>query len=119
MSLLDPKERTQRGVEQQTRLTGAPAPEPQTVWQATWRDYIYAEVWTRPGLDLRSKFWISMAGAACSPGPTEILDNYVRGALTTGEVTLSELREGALHLAVYAGWSRGGAWDAAMASSAN
>jgi len=114
MSLLDPVERTQRGVEQQTRLTGAPAPQPQTVLQASWRDFIYAEVWIRPGLDLRSRFWISMAAAACSPGPTEILDNYVRGALTTREVTLPELREAALHLAVYAGWSRGGAWDAAI-----
>lgn len=114
MSLLDPKERTERGLEQQARLTAAPAPQPQTLWEASWRDFIWAEVWARPGLDLRSRFWISMASAACSPGPTEILDNYVRGALTTGEITLSELREGALHLAVYAGWSRGGAWDASI-----
>jgi len=114
MSLLDPTERSQRGLDQQARLTGKAGAEPQTLWQATWRDYIYAEVWTRPGLDLRSRFWISMAAAACSPGPTDALDGYVRGALTTGEVTLAELREGALHLAVYAGWSRGGAWDAAI-----
>lgn len=114
MSLLDPVERTQRGVDQQTRLTGAPAPEPETLLQASWRDFIYAEVWIRPGLDLRARFWISMAAAASSPGPAGILDNYVRGALTTGSATLAELREGALHLAVYAGWSRGGAWDAAI-----
>lgn len=119
MSLLDPVERTQRGVDQQARLTGAPAPQPETLWQATWRDYIYAEVWARPGLDLRSRFWISMAAAACSPGPTDVLDNYVRGALTTGEVTLAELREGAVHLSVYAGWSRGGAWDASITRVAN
>jgi len=114
MSLLDPRERTAAGVERQTRLTGAPAPEPKTLWEASLRDFIYAEVWARPGLDLRSRFWISMAAAACSPGPTDMLDNYVRGALTTGEITLAELREGALHLAVYAGWSRGGAWDQAI-----
>jgi 4-carboxymuconolactone decarboxylase len=65
-------------------------------------------------LDLRSRFWISMAAAACSPGLTEALDGYVRGALVTGEATLAELREGVLHLAIYAGWSRGGAWDAAI-----
>jgi 4-carboxymuconolactone decarboxylase len=114
VSLLDPAERTARGAERQTSLTGQAAPEPQTLLQASWRDFIYAEVWVRPGLDLRSRFWISMAAAACAMGPTEILENYVRGALTTGEVTLAELREGALHLAVYAGWSRGQAWDNAI-----
>jgi 4-carboxymuconolactone decarboxylase len=114
MSLLDPRDRTAAGVERQTRLTGAAAPEPKTLWEASLRDFIYAEVWARPGLDLRSRFWISMAAAACSPGPTDMLDAYVRGALTTGEVTLAELREGALHLAVYAGWSRGAAWDQAI-----
>lgn len=113
MTLLDPEARSQRGSERQSALTGAPAPQPKTVLQASWRDFVYAEVWSRPGLDLRSRFWIAMASAACSPGPAHVLDNYVRGALTSGEVTLAELREGALHLAVYAGWSRGAAWDEA------
>lgn len=114
MSLQDPVERTRRGAERQSALTGAPAPEPKTVIQGAWRDFVYAEVWSRPGLDVRSRFWITIASAACSPGPDWVLDNYVRGALTSGEITLPELREGALHLGVYAGWSRGFAWDEAI-----
>ena len=43
-----------------------------------------------------------------------MLDGYVRGALKLGELTLAELREAALHLAVYAGWSRGVALDTAV-----
>jgi 4-carboxymuconolactone decarboxylase len=114
MTLLDPTERTRAGVQQQTALTGAAAPQPKTVLDASWRDFVFAEVWTRPGLDRRSRLWIAMAGAACTPGPPEILDGYIRGALTLGEVELTELREGALHLAVYAGWPCGASWDAAI-----
>jgi 4-carboxymuconolactone decarboxylase len=114
MSLLDPADRTRAGIANQTELRGAPAPQPTTLLESAFRDFVYAEVWARPGLDRRSRFWIAMAGAACSLGPAELIDGYVRGALTLGEVTLSELREAALHLAIYGGWSRGACWDAAI-----
>ena len=53
MTLLDPAARTRTGVEQQPRLLDAPAPEPATVYEASIRDFVFAEVWTRAGLDLR------------------------------------------------------------------
>lgn len=113
MTVLDPAERTQRGARQQSEVLGAPAPEPGTLFEASWRDFIFAEVWTRPGLDRRSRFLISVAGASCA-NATESLDGYIRGALTLKTLTLAELREAALHLAAYAGWSRGAALDAAI-----
>jgi 4-carboxymuconolactone decarboxylase len=119
MSLADPAERIRTGIRQQTEVLGAPAPEPGTLFEASWRDYVFAEVWTRTGLDRRSRYLISIAGAACEGGPPEVLDGYVRGALTLGELTLVELREAALHLAVYAGWSRGAALDAAVTRTAS
>ncbi|MGB8364699.1 MAG: carboxymuconolactone decarboxylase family protein [Rhizomicrobium sp.] len=119
MSLLDPAERSQRGCAQQTELLAAPAREPNTLYEASWRDFIFAEVWTRPGLDRRSRFLISICGASSAETPAGILDGYIRGALTLGELTLSELREAALHLAVYAGWSRGAILDAAVTRVAN
>jgi 4-carboxymuconolactone decarboxylase len=119
MSLLDPAERSARGAKQQTALLGAPAPEPATVLEASWRDFIFAEVWTRPGLDRRSRFLISIANSSRGETSPSILDGYVRGALTLKELTLAELREAALHLAVYAGWSCGGALDAAITRVAN
>ncbi len=119
MSLLDPAQRTRTGVQQQTELLGAPAPEPKTLLEASWRDYVFAEVWTRPGLDRRSRFLIAIASAACEGGRPDVLDGYVRGALKLGELTLLELREAALHLAVYAGWSRGVALDAAVTRTAS
>lgn len=113
MTLLVPDERTARGRALQQELTGI-APAAGTLLQQSWRDYIYAEIWNRKGLDLRSRFLIAMASAASTNGPTSAVDNYVRGALQKRELTLAELREAALHLAVYAGWSRGEELDASI-----
>ena len=113
MTLLDPAERTGRGKERQTELTGMPSPEPATLLESTWRDFIYSEVWTRPGLDLRARFLISIAGAACANDPAA-LELYLRGALTGNHITLAELREAALHTAVYSGWTCGGLIDSAL-----
>src|SRR3546814_507878 len=79
-----------------------------------WRDYGYAEVWSRQGLDRRARLVISIASAACTGASPKILEGYVRGALTLGELTLAELREATLHLAVYGGWSRAEPLDAAI-----
>jgi len=114
MTLLNPKERSQLGERLQAELRGAPAAEPTTLLQAAWRDYLFAEIWSRPGLDRRSRFFIAMSGAACEGGRTDVLDGYVRGALKLGEITLAELREAALHLALYGGWSAGTALDTAI-----
>lgn len=114
MSVLEPSERARAGKQQQERLLGAPAPEPRTLFESSWRDYVFAEVWTRPGLDSRSRYLISISSAVCEAGRPDVVDGYVRGALQLGEITLPELREAALHLAVYAGWSRGTAFDTAV-----
>jgi 4-carboxymuconolactone decarboxylase len=114
VSLLDPSERARRGKERQEQLLASPAPEPATLFESSWRDYVFAEVWTRPGLDRRSRYFISIGSAVCEGGPPEVIDGYVRGALALGDITLPQLREAALQLAVYAGWSRGLALDSAV-----
>ena len=119
VSLLDPAERTRVGIKNQSDLLGAPAPAPQTLLEASWRDYVFAEVWTRAGLDRRSRFLISIASATCEDARAEVLDGYIRGALTLGDLTLVELREAALHFAVYGGWSRAVGLDTAVTRVAN
>lgn len=113
MSLLDPRERSQRGHAIQAEVTGA-APAPTTPHQESWRDFVFAEIWNRPGLDRRARYLISLAGAAIAGAHAPTLDGYVRGALAGGELSLLELREAALHISVYGGWSRGGSLDEAI-----
>lgn len=117
MSLLDPTERSQRGATHQAQILAQPAAEPATPYEASWRDYIFAEIWPRPGLDRRSRYLIAMASAACALDADATL-GYVRGALEAGDLGLAELREAALHLAVYAGWTQGGLIDRAITTAA-
>jgi len=113
MPLLTPEDRAARGLATQAEVTGRAATAPSTLIEESWRDFIYAEVWTRPGLPRRPRFLVAMATAAtCNLCDTQ-LDDFVRGALTGEHLTLSELREAALHLGVYAGWGNGGRLDRA------
>lgn len=112
--LLDPKARTARGLAVQADVTGAAAPEAATPVGESWRDFVYAEVWSRPGLERRARYLIAIAGAAMAGADDDILDGYVRGALKDGHLTQAELREGALHMAVYGGWGRGEKIDRAV-----
>jgi 4-carboxymuconolactone decarboxylase len=114
MTLLDPAERIARGNATALEVTGAALPAPVTPYEESWRDFIFAEVWARPGLDRRARFLIAMSGAALVGGSADHLDRYVRGALASGELSLAELREAALHLSVYGGWTKGAELDCAI-----
>ncbi len=119
MTMQNPAERTRKGEQLQTELLAASVARPATLLESSWRDFIFAEVWSRPGLDRRSRFLIALAGSACEGLNDDIISAYARGALATGELTLAELREAALHLAVYAGWSRGTTLDKAITRAAD
>ena len=114
MSVLDPKERSARGSQQQSELLATNATEPATLFESSWRDFIFAEVWTRPCLELRARYLISITSAASADTPHDILRGYIRGALAQNALSLIELRETALHFAIYGGWSRGAVIDAAI-----
>jgi 4-carboxymuconolactone decarboxylase len=113
MSLLDPAERSARGAATQAEVTGSTT-QPATLLDESWRDFVYAEVWTRPALDRRSRYLISIAASAMGGAHESLLDGYVRGALKSGELSLRELREAALHAAVYDGWTSGDRIDRAV-----
>jgi 4-carboxymuconolactone decarboxylase len=116
MTMIDPKERSARGLHLQAEYTASPTREATTLMQQSWRDFVYAEVWSRPGLDLRARFLISLAGAA-GVSHAHALGAYARGALSTDSLTVAELREAALHVAVYTGWSAGSMMDAEVSKA--
>ena len=63
--------------------------------------YAWAEIWTRPGLDLKTRSCITVAMLVALNRPEE-LALHVRGALNNG-VTPEELKEVLLQTAVYCG----------------
>lgn len=106
-----PADRAATGTATQAAARGAPAPAPQTLLEESWRDFVFAEVWSRPALDDRAKALIALAGAANTNAAADLIDGYVRGALQGGVLSLTELREAALQVAVYTGWSQGTVLD--------
>ncbi len=119
MAMLDPAERSARGATIHAEVTGqnaAAAVAPASPWQGSLRDFVFAEVWSRPGLKRRVRFLIAIAGSACTASPADV-GNYVRGALKTGELSVRELREAALHFSVYTGWARGRLIDEAVTAA--
>ncbi len=63
--------------------------------------YVWGEVWTRPGLDRRTRSCVTVAMLAAL-GRDEELALHIRGALNNG-VSVDELKEVLLQAAVYAG----------------
>lgn len=70
-------------------------------FQAFITRYAWGGVWTRPGLDRRTRSCITVA-MLVALGRTEELAMHLRGALRNG-VTEEELREVLLQTAVYCG----------------
>ena len=63
--------------------------------------YAWGDVWSRPGLDLRTRSLVTVALLAAL-GRTDELGMHLRGALHNG-VSPDELAEVLLHTGVYAG----------------
>ena len=119
MAMLDDKERSKRGAAIQAQVTGSDALLPTTPLEESWRDFVFAEVWSRDGLDRRSRYLVALAGSTLSGADRDIIEGYARGALSSNALTLGELREAALHLAVYGGWQRGTTLDRAITVAAS
>ena len=72
--------------------------------QAT-RDFVFGQVWSRPGLSRRDRRWITLSCVAAADAPQPI-DDHVYGALNSGDLTLAEMLEFSLQFAVYCGWPK-------------
>ncbi|GAB2844537.1 carboxymuconolactone decarboxylase family protein [Actinocorallia aurea] len=72
---------------------------------AALRDFLFGEVWRRPGLSRRDRRWVTLTcvAAADAPGP---IDEHVYAALNSGDIDLEAMLEFVLHFAVYCGWPK-------------
>ncbi len=68
-------------------------------------EFCWGEIWTRPGLDRRTRSMLNIAMLA-SLNRLEELAGHVRGAVNNG-VTKAEIQECLLQVAVYAGMPAG------------
>jgi 4-carboxymuconolactone decarboxylase len=107
---MDLEERTVRGTELLRQMLG---PEQADRMRQTWQglcpdfeayvvEFVAGEVWSRPGLDLRTKSLVTVATLAAQ-GRTLALEVNLRMALKNG-ATRPEVVETLLQIAPYAGF---------------
>ncbi|MBL7490503.1 carboxymuconolactone decarboxylase family protein [Frankia sp. AgB1.9] len=79
---------------------------PATPFARASRDFVFGDVWSRPGLSRHDRRLVTLAcvAAAGSPGPME---EQVHAALNSGDLDLATMLELVLHFAVYCGWPKG------------
>ncbi|MEM7292392.1 MAG: carboxymuconolactone decarboxylase family protein [Pseudomonadota bacterium] len=100
--------RHEKGQEIATQLFGAPVqasgPEFEEIVELT-SDYLFGEVWSRPGLPIRDRSLITVA-VLCANGQEPQLRSHLQGALNVGH-SPDALKEVMIHVAHYAGWPTG------------
>ena len=97
--------RSQHGRDTFQQILGFPAQTPATPLTQAAQDLIFAEVWGRPGLDRRSRRWITLA-CVTAAGAQTAMRTYAKAALDSGDITLAELREFVLQFAVFQGFPK-------------
>lgn len=99
-------DREEKGRAAFTAVLGFPAPmQPSTPLMEAAQDFVFAEVWDRPGLDRRSRRWITLACVCAARSPIAIRA-YAQAAIASGDITMAELREFALQFAVFQGFPK-------------
>ena len=106
---MDDKERYQRGADARRKVLGNAwvdrSDANKTNFNADWQDFItrcaWGEVWTRPGLDRRSRSLITLT-ALVALNRQEELAMHVRAALRNG-LSADEIKEVLLQSAIYCG----------------
>lgn len=66
---------------------------------------VFGDLWTREGLSDRDRRLISIT-CACHSAVPGAIEQHLRSALVSGDLSASELQEFLLHFAYYAGWPR-------------
>ncbi|MCV7314164.1 carboxymuconolactone decarboxylase family protein [Mycolicibacillus parakoreensis] len=68
-------------------------------------DFVFSEIWRRPGLSRRDRWFVTLPCVAAADAEAPLRD-HVYAALNSGDVSIVEMREAVLHFAVYGGWPK-------------
>jgi 4-carboxymuconolactone decarboxylase len=98
---ISPAARRSKGVEWYSHVMGIP-PSPRDPLDLATLDYAFAEVWSRPGLDIRARRLITL-GTVAAVGSAELMESHAYAAMRLGDMTRNELDEVVLQIAAYSG----------------
>jgi 4-carboxymuconolactone decarboxylase len=74
-------------------------------FQSALRDFVFGEVWSRPGLSMRDRRLVTLTCVAAADSPEPIAEQ-VYAALSSGDLDLEAMLEFVLQFAVYCGWPK-------------
>ncbi len=77
-------------------------------------NFVFGEMWLRPGLGLKERRLVTVACVAFQDAEMPI-QSHVYAALKSGDVSPAEMDELALHFAAYYGWPKGSRLNQAIA----
>jgi 4-carboxymuconolactone decarboxylase len=103
---VDYGQRRRRGLALYREIMGVDHQEPTTPRAESLIDFVYGEIWSRPGISRRERRLVTLACLAGADAHDTLGAHYY-GALVTGDLDHDELLEFVLHFTVYCGWGKG------------
>ena len=114
---LTPEQRDKYGADWFHYTMTTPAPPPDSPYRAAGiRNFVFGEMWSRPGLDMKSRRWITLACVAAADTMVPI-QAHIYAALKSGDISIEEMHEFVIHFAVYSGWPKASIVDQVVRDS--
>ena len=98
-------DRRRRGLEVMADVYGFEFPDLPGDFFALTAEHLFADIWTRPGLDVAQRRLL-LIGMMAAQGMDDLNRIQLGAALRRGELDADALREIVVFLAHYAGWPR-------------
>ena len=83
----------------------ADPPAVETPLDASTRDFVFGGVWSRPGLSVRERRFVTLA-CVCAADAVTSIDAHIYAALASSDISIDEMNEFTLQFAVYCGWPK-------------
>ena len=106
-------DRRRRGLEKMREVYGWDVQDGPGDFFAMTVDHLFAEVWSRPGLEQRDRRLL-LIGLLVGLGLDDVLGIQLDSALKLDEIDEDEMREIVIFLTHYAGWPRGAKLNSAV-----